>query len=198
MGSSVLSRPLPIIVVTLAMAAVPDVFGSEKIEAAPAESSSGSVTLSAADRLGIKFNPAPQDAPAESLPPARDPVSPDSVQPGVVVFAPFHVRERMRLNEKNTLSDKGRVEYAEKQYLSPLYQKTFGPLVQLATYYFNFLSILGGWHPNEAEAMSLYDQDERLERLTEMNDLIRLETIGNSWDAKKFEDLKAGIQLQSR
>ena len=44
----------------------------------------------------------------------------------------------MRLNEKNTLSDKGRLEYAEKQYLSPLYRKTFGPLSQLATVLFQF------------------------------------------------------------
>jgi hypothetical protein len=195
MGSSAISHSVSLIVVTLAMAWVGKTFGSEKTESALAENSSGSATLSAADRLGIKFNPAAQDTPAE---PAHDPVPLDSIQPGTVVFAPFHVRERMRLNEKNTLSDKGRVEYAEKQYLSPLYRKTFGPLAQIATYYFNFLSILGGWHPNEAEAMSLYDQDERLERLKELDDLIRLETIGNSWDAKKFEDMKAQIDLQSR
>ncbi len=179
------------------MTLVPGAFGSEKTDSDSAETSSASVPLSAADRLGIKFKPAAPDAPAEPPPPAHDPMLLDSVQPGTVVLAPFHVRERRRLNEKNTLTDKGRVEYAEKHYLSPLYQKTFGPLAQLATYYFNFLSILGGWHPNEAEAMTLYNQDEQLERLKEMNDLVRLETIGKEWDAKKVEDVKAGIQLQA-
>jgi hypothetical protein len=197
MGSGALFRPLPLIVVTLAVTLAAEAFGSEKTESTSAENSSAQVPLSAADRLGIKFKPAAPDAPAEPVPPAHDPMLLDSVQPGTVVFAPFHVRERMRLNEKNTLSDKGRVEYAEKQYLSPLYQKTFGPLAQLATYYFNFLSILGGWHPNEAEAMALYDDDERLERMKEMNDLVRLETIGKAWDAKKVEDVKAGILLQA-
>jgi hypothetical protein len=53
------------------------------------------------------------------------------------------------------LTDGAKLEIAEKRYISPLYRVTFGPLSQVAAYYFNFLSVLHGWHPNEAEALRL-------------------------------------------
>ncbi len=75
---------------------------------------------------------------------------------------------------------------------------TFGPLSQIAAYYFNFLSILNGWHPNEAEALTLYRQDERLKMLGEMDSLIRLETIGGGKDAKELQRLRFEAAAVSR
>jgi hypothetical protein len=86
------------------------------------------------------------------------------------------------------------VEFAKLKYTSPLYRATFGPLAQVATYYFNFLSILGGWHPNEAEAMTLYMEDDRARIAKEINELARLDAIKIG---KGAEDLKY-IRFQSR
>ena len=55
MGSGTLFRPLPLIVAALAMIWVAEALSAEKTEPASTENSSDSVTLSAADRLGIKF-----------------------------------------------------------------------------------------------------------------------------------------------
>jgi len=105
---------------------------------------------------------------------------------------------RVKLSETDVLTDSGKLEIAEKRYISPLYRATFGPLSQVAGYYFNFLSILHGWHPNEVEAMTLYRQDERLKMLGELGSLIRLETIGDARDAKELQRIQFEASESSR
>ncbi len=97
---------------------------------------------------------------------------------------------RVKFKEHDILTGKGRLALAEKQQLTPLYRVTFGPLSQLAAYYFDWTSILGGWHPNQVEAMVLYRQEEDLRRQREMDDLIRLETLDETIDGKKTPRLK--------
>ena len=126
-------------------------------------------------------------------------LSPGPVIPGTVILSPYLVTApRVKLTEKETLTNKGRLALAQKQHITPLYRATFGPLSQLATYYFNWPSILGGWHPNEAEAMTLYRQEERLKMLDEMDSLIRLETLHNPKEAKQFKRIRFGADLLSR
>jgi len=156
--------------------------------------------LSASVRLGVKFNPAAKET--KTTLDAAQPISPafsDAVSPGTVVLPTYLVDEaRVKLTEKETLTDKGRLELAMKQQLTPLYRKTFGPLAQLATYYFNWPSILGGWHPNEAEAMTLYRQEERLLMLDEMDSLVRLETVIDPKATKQFQRIRFGAEGTSR
>jgi hypothetical protein len=135
------------------------------------------------------WSPAPVE-PAEKLPP------PD---PEVVKMAPVVVwGTRVKLSETDVLTDSGKLELAEKRYISPLYRVTFGPLSQLAGYYFNFLSIFQGWHPNEAEAVTLYRQDERLKMLSELDSLIRLETIGDAKEGKELQRIRFEASELSR
>lgn len=103
-----------------------------------------------------------------------------SVAPAPYRLPPYYVREKeLRLKERELLTEHGKLLYAKKRFLSPSYQKIFGPLSQLAGYYLNFLSLFGGWHPNDAEARVLMEQEERLERMRELSNLSRLESIGN-------------------
>jgi hypothetical protein len=87
---------------------------------------------------------------------------------------------------------------AEAKYLSPLYRVTFGPLSQIAAYYFNFLTILHGWHPNEAEAVTLYRQDERLKMLEKLDSLVRLEKIADPKEAKELQRIRYEAAAASR
>ena len=164
---------------------------------APGDASVGSTSnhpaLSTAERLGIKFSPATKDGEGEVV---ASPLPPGAVvAPGTVQLPPFVVREtKVKLTEKDVLTDKAKLELAKKRYLSPLYRTTLGPLSQLGAYYINWLSIFGGWHPNEVEAAVLNRQDERLEMLGEMDSLIRLETIGRALEAKPSDSL-TGLEL---
>ncbi len=85
---------------------------------------------------------------------------------------------RQQLIERDLLTPKGRLDLAKKRYLTPAYQKTLGPLAQVAAYYFDFLAIFGGWHPNDAEAMLLYEDDAQKRRNTEMAELLSLARFG--------------------
>jgi hypothetical protein len=85
---------------------------------------------------------------------------------------------RPQLIERDLLTPKGRLDLAKKVYLTPVYEKTFGPLSQLAAYYTDFLAIFGGWHPNDGEAMALYEDDAQKRRNTEMADLMNLVRLG--------------------
>jgi hypothetical protein len=119
--------------------------------------------------------------------------------PELVAMKPFFVRSTpVKLSETDVLTDSGKLELAEKRYISPLYRVTFGPLSQVAAYYFNFLTILNGWHPNEAEAITLYREDERLQMLGDMDSLIRIEKIAAPEDAKEFQELKYEAAASSR
>ena len=133
----------------------------------------------------------PPAKPTEKLPP------PD---PEVVKMEPFIVKDnRVKLTEADVLTDAAKLEIAEAKFLSPLYRVTFGPLNQVAGYYFNFLSILYGWHPNEAEAKTLYRQDERLKMLGELDSLARLEKIGgDAKDAKELQRIRFEASALSR
>lgn len=130
--------------------------------------------------------------------PAADKVPPPD--PGVVAMKPFIVREnRIKLTETDVLSDSEKVELAKSRQLSPLYRVTFGPLSQIAGYYFNFLSILGGWHPNDADAMALERQDQRLKMLDELDSLARIEALGgDAKDAKEFQRIRYEASAASR
>jgi hypothetical protein len=100
--------------------------------------------------------------------------------------------QRVAPLEREVLTSKGRLEAAQKKYLSPVYQTTLGPLVQVASYYFQPLSLLGGWRPNEAEAMTLYWEDDRRRILKDMDSLIELET-----DRKRLNELRR-VRQQTR
>jgi hypothetical protein len=137
--------------------------------------------------------------PVWNPPPAKPAEKHPASDPEVVEMAPLIVWDtRVKLTEADALTDRGRLEIAEKRYISPLYRVTFGPLGQVAAYYFNFLTILNGWHPNEAEAMTLYRQDERLKMLGELDSLIRLETIGNKEDGKELQRIRFKASSLSR
>jgi hypothetical protein len=166
----------------------------------PAGGPSNYAALSPAARLGLKFSPpAKEEESSVVVPRSPSAVFPDPVAPGTVLLPTFVITERrVKLTEKSVLSDKGRLEIAEKQCLTPLYRVTFGPLAQIATYYFDFLSILGGWHPNELEARELYREEERLRMLSEMDSLIRLETIDRPKGTKEFKRIQFGAQTLSR
>jgi hypothetical protein len=148
--------------------------------------------LSASGRLGLSFSPPPKTGENPTvLSPSPPAIFPDPVSPGTVILSPFLVTTpRVKLTERDILTAKGRLALAQKQQLTPLYRVTFGPLSQLAAYYFDWTSILGGWHPNQVEAMVLYRQEEALRKQREMDYLIRLETLDEKSDAKKTPQLK--------
>ena len=89
--------------------------------------------------------------------------------------------------EKDMLTSYGRLELAKSKFTTPLYQVTLGPLSQVAAYYFNVLTIFNGWHPNDAEAMTLYNESERVQILKDFDDLSQLE---ESSDPKTINELK--------
>jgi hypothetical protein len=146
--------------------------------------------LSAGDRLGIKYNPVTKVDDSAFVVPRL---------PGTILLPRFIVDDsRVKLTERDVLTEKATLEIAENKYLSPLYRVTFGPLMQIAEYYFSPLSIVKGWHPNEAEAMTLYRQDKRLEKLAELDSLIGLELIDDAKDAKEFQKLQFDASVSSR
>jgi hypothetical protein len=159
-----------------------------RLGGASQDDSSGYAHLSAADRLGISFKPVPaQQGPAPA--PA----------PGTIALPTYIVREsREPLTADLILTPKAALELAKDKYLSPLYRVTFGPFAQIAAYYTNFLTLFNGWHPNDAEALVLYNQDRRLEQLTELNDLIDLEMIDNPQAGKQLEGVRFELSTGSR
>lgn len=126
------------------------------------------------EKLGYTYDPHVRDvkgAPAAVLMPAVEP--PEVMMDRLVVTA-----KKLNLEPHEMLTDRGRMKEAQKKYLSPVYQKTFGPLAQLAGYYFNWLSILGGWHPNESEAALFAEQDEIVRIRTRLAELEQLDRVG--------------------
>jgi hypothetical protein len=157
---------------------------------APIGAPSDFTSLSASARLGLRFGPAAQQGESTFV---------VTQVPDSILLPRFFVKEpRVRLTETDILTDKAKLRMAQDRYLSPLYRVTFGPMAQLAEYYFNTLSVLRGWHPNEAEAMTLYRQDERLGKLAELNALIGLETLDNAREAKQFQKIQYDALTSSR
>ena len=151
------------------------------------DSQSTKLGSSVATHLGLKFEPKTQEATNTYL----DPKILDSIFPETVVLPKFVVRDRrQKFTEDQILTDKAKLARAEKSYLSPLYRVSFGPLSQLASYYFDWTSILNGWHPNEIEAMALYRENELQKRKAEMDRFIKLEAIGKGNDAKLLPELR--------
>lgn len=147
-------------------------------------------TLSAADRLGIPFKP-----------PARESDSAFLVArtPDTVLLPRFVVKDtRVKLTQGDVLTERATLAMAEDLYLSPLYRVAFGPLMQVAAYYFNPLSLIHGWHPNEAEARTLYKQDERLRKLGELDSLIGLELLDDPKGAAEFQRIRFDASVSSR
>jgi len=80
------------------------------------------------------------------------------------------------LQEREVLSPTGKLDLARKTYLTPAYQKTIGLLAAVASLLNN---PLGGWQPNDPEAMALYEDTEQLHRKTEMKELADLAALSN-------------------
>ena len=171
----------------------PNVFGTDApttrppdapppvLTAAPSDRPSTPSVSSGAGRLAIKYSPPNKEGPNAFIAPQLL----DSLIPETVVLPKFVIMgPREKLTEKDVLTDKARLATAEKRYLTPLYRAAFGPLSQLAAYYFDWTTLLNGWHPNEYEAMALYRQDELLKRRVEMDRLLKLEATENAKETK--------------
>jgi hypothetical protein len=141
-------------------------------------------------RLGFTYAPLSNFAEI-TLPAVQQPGT--MLMPKFVVNAPWE-----KLTEETVLTDKAELALAEAKYISPFYRVTFGPLMQIMAYFHDPLSISNGWHPNEAEVMTLRRQDRRLEQLNELDSLIGLEMIDDSKDAKQFENLRYDAATTSR
>jgi hypothetical protein len=114
------------------------------------------------------------------------------------VLSPMQVSARpLKLSETEVLTEKGLLEYAKIRYTTPLYRVTFGPLAQLGMYYFNFLTILGGWHPNDAEAMAFYHEGERVRIVSEVDSLVSLvDSLGSKQDQAELKQLRYQVRQQ--
>ena len=114
---------------------------------------------------------------------------------GETVQLPKFVVEARRNvpQEEEMLTDYGRLQFAKNKFTTPLYRATFGPLSQVAAYYFNFLTILNGWHPSDAEAMALYRESERVQILTDFDDLCRLEELGDPHTAEELRRMRSEV-----
>jgi len=141
---------------------------------------------SAAERLGFKFNPVKEPAPpATASAPAPD---------GTVVMPKFLVREsRAKPTEEDLMTPAEKLSQAKKENISPLYAVTFGPLSQLAGYYFNWLGILGGWHPNDAEALVLHQQNVRLRKMSEFDDMVEMVRLADPKQAAELKNMHAEL-----
>lgn len=146
------------------------------------------------DQLGFKFVPPEKTEEVPTLfthPP--EVIEMEASLPLYEVEAP-----KLKLRENDIATNKLRVERAVNRYTSPLYRATFGPLSQVAGYAFNIPSILAGWHPNEAEAMALREEDIKIERMEDMKRLSRLNLIGNPNAAKDDLNSEREVYLDGR
>lgn len=114
---------------------------------------------------------------------ANEPLDPD-----VVRLPNYDVREQpIELEDDETLTAKGRLEVAKKRHLTPMYQKTFGPLSAVLGLLNN---PLGGWNPNGPEAMALYEdaaQKRRNARMSELQDLAELAELAKTTKANAIK-----------
>jgi hypothetical protein len=136
------------------------------------------------ERLGFKFDPQAHQAAVDNAGKATTGSLPGDLEAASPADDILHLSKvvvtgkRIPFNDRDVLTPVGRLDFAKKTYLTPAYEKTFGPLGQLASYYFNFLSILGGWHPNNAEALALYADADQKRRNIEMNSLLEVAAFG--------------------
>jgi hypothetical protein len=102
------------------------------------------------------------------------------------------------LTKEDLLTPKATLDAAEGRYISPAYKLTFGPLTEILCNINKMPGVLAGWHPGEDDALTLYRQDERLEKLFELDADIDLEKIGGSMDAKELRQLRDEDYISSR
>ena len=131
----------------------------------------GSAWLGAADepservtRLGFAFDQKAHDqavAAANTAPAAEDGRSDDLLHLAKLVVT----EKRAVLTPGNTLKT---LELAKKTYLSPVYEKTLGPLAAVAAFLHDPKS---GFQANNVEAMMLYENEQQKRRNTEMVEL---------------------------
>jgi hypothetical protein len=134
---------------------------------------------SAASRLGIHFDQKAHDAAVAAKKEASEGgFSTEPHDPDVIRLPKYVVTdERFPLEEYELLTPKGRVAVAEKRYLAPIYQKTVGPLMAIATF---LNDPLGGWRPNSPEALAIYEDFENVRRRERTKELTGLATLADS------------------
>lgn len=138
------------------------------------------------EQLGFKFDPQAHKAAVDknsnlTIGTSLEEIEAASPDDNILHLAKVVVTgKRIPFNARDVMTPSGRLDFAKKTYLTPAYEKTFGPLGQLASYYFNFLSVLGGWHPNDAEALALYADADQKRRNTEMNSLLEVAAFGRT------------------
>lgn len=133
-------------------------------------------------RLGFRFDQQARDAAiaAEKKSGVLEDLPADA---DVIRLPKYQVTEqRIPLEEHELLTPQGRLDVAKKRYLTPLYQKTLGPLAAVASLLNN---PLGGWNPNGPEAMALYEDNENLRRRNRINELS--EIAGLAEQAKRIK-----------
>jgi hypothetical protein len=142
----------------------------------------------AASRLGFRFDQKAHDAAlAARAENGGEIFLNEPVDPDVIRLPKYIVKERNEpVTEDNVLTTEGKIERAKKRQLSPLYQKTLGPLTAVASLINN---VLGGWNPNGREATLLEDDAQGLRRKHEMSDLNDLNRIAEL--ARKAEASEA-------
>jgi hypothetical protein len=124
-------------------------------------------------RLGFAFDQHAHDeavAAASADPPAGENGNAGTSSDDVLQLPKYTVTgKRVPFKEREVLSPKGRLDLAKKTYLTPAYQKTFGLVEAVASL---FMNPMGGWQPNNPEAMALYEDTEQMRRNTEMKELL--------------------------
>jgi hypothetical protein len=136
------------------------------------------------ERLGFKFDPQAHEAAVDNTAKVTAGSSLEELEAASPADDIFHLSKvvvtgkRIPFNERDVLTAAGRLDVAKKTYLTPAYEKTFGPLGTLASYYFNFLAVFGGWHPNDADALALYADADQKRRNIEMNSLLEVAVFG--------------------
>ncbi len=144
-----------------------------------------------------EIQPPPPDAPARPLPPSppatssaarverlrlgfapiglADEPAPLADNSPVIVLPNFDVRDdRLELSPRDVATSKELLAAAKLRYLSQTYQATLGQLSAALGIVANLPSILRGWKPNDAEASTLFAEDERLRRQRESEDLVEM------------------------
>ncbi len=130
-------------------------------------------------RLRFTYASAAAVTPGEK--PALEAVTPATLLPK------FEVREKpLALGPDDVKTGAALVAEAKARYLDPVYQKTGGQLMAGLEIIAN---PLGGWHPNEATAMTFYAQDERLRRIKKSNEMIEVYRVQNPAKFKELREL---------
>lgn len=136
-----------------------------------------------ANRLGFHFDQKAHDAAVAARTKEGSAFLNVPVDPDVIRLPKYTVKDKkVWMTEGDMLTPQGKLEIAKKRYLSPVYQKTLGPLAAVAGLIHN---VLGGWNPNGPEAMAIYEDNEALRRRNELADLAELAQLAEQ--SKKAE-----------